>query len=85
MKSKIVLLWLGIVVVVLVGALVLWKTEWVNSSIYREVARRKIYPRDSMETRYPGEGENRRANCSLRRPRRKIYSQNAAEGGGLSL
>jgi len=24
-------------------------------------------------------------NCSLRRPRRRIYTQNAAEDGGLSL
>ena len=60
MKSKIVLPWLGIVIVVVVGILVLWKMEWVSRVIFTETARRKIYPLDSMETRYPGVGENRK-------------------------
>lgn len=60
MKSKIVLLWMRISAVILVGVLMLWKITWTSSTFYREVARRKIYPQDSMETRYPREGENRR-------------------------
>lgn len=60
MKSKIVLPWLGIVIVIFVGVLISWKMKWVNSIIFTETARRKIYPLDSMETRYPGVGENRK-------------------------
>jgi len=55
MKKKALLVGAGVVVMVVL----VWKVEWISTRIYQELGRRKIYPQDSIETRYPGEGENK--------------------------
>ena len=55
MKKKVLLVGAGVLVV----AVLMWKVEWISTRIYQELGRRKIYPQNSMETRYPGEGENK--------------------------